>query len=125
MSDALTITGKLIEKLEIQTIKTKKGTDFTKQEFIVETSGDYPQPIKFTAVKENVMSRLNSVALGSEVEVSFNVRGFRGEKNGKVFYINDLQAWRVFTKEQNTAKMEYDFEVTTDPIIQQSDDLPF
>jgi len=125
MSDALTITGKLIEKLEIQTIKTKKGTDFTKQEFIVETSGDYPQPVKFTAVKENVMSRLNSVALGSEVEVSFNVRGFRGEKNGKVFYINDLQAWRVYTKEQNTDKMEYDFEITTDPVIQQSDDLPF
>ena len=125
MSDALTITGKLIEKLEIQTIKTKKGTDFTKQEFIVETSGDYPQPVKFTAVKENVMSKLNSVALGSEVEVSFNVRGFRGEKNGKVFYINDLQAWRVYTKEQNTDKMEYDFEITTDPVIQQSDDLPF
>lgn len=125
MSDALTITGKLIEKLEIQTIKTKKGTDFTKQDFIVETSGDYPQPVKFTAVKENVMSKLNSVALGSEVEVSFNVRGFRGEKNGKVFYINDLQAWRVFTKDQNTAKMEYDFEVTTDPVIQKSDDLPF
>ena len=125
--DTLTMKGKLIEKFEIQRIPTKKGTDFVKQEFIVETDGDYPQPIKFTTIKDKVMSHLDTMAVGSEVEVSFNLRGFKGEKNGRTFYINDLQAWRVFAPESSSKPLDLqNVEYTESKMdFSNEDSLPF
>lgn len=125
--DTLTMKGKLIEKFEIQRIPTKKGNELIKQEFIVETDGDYPQPIKFTTINDKVMAHLDTMAVGSEVEVSFNLRGFKGEKNGRIFYINDLQAWRVFAPKSSEKPLDlHNVEFTESKMdFSNEDSLPF
>jgi hypothetical protein len=125
--DTLTMKGKLIEKFEIQRIPTKKGNELIKQEFIVETDGDYPQPIKFTTIKDKVMAHLDTMAVGSEVEVSFNLRGFKGNKEGRTYYINDLQAWRVFAPESSSKPLDLQNVEFTESKMDSSDDdgLPF
>ena len=85
MSDTLEIKGsvKLIE--DTQTF----GSGFQKREFVITTPGDYPQDIKFEVLKDKC-EKLDQVTVGSEVLVSFNVKG--NEYNGK-HYVN-LQCWK-------------------------------
>lgn len=63
---------------------------FSKREFVVTTQEQYPQDVKFEAVKDKTAA-LDAFAVGDNVDVSFNVRG--NEYNGK-YYVN-LQAWKI------------------------------
>jgi single-strand DNA-binding protein len=63
---------------------------FCKREFVITTSENYPQKIKFEFVKEKT-SLLDKYQEGDSVEVAFNIRG--SEYNDK-FYVN-LGAWRI------------------------------
>lgn len=91
-----TLKGKLTEKFNTQQVSDK----FSKREFVVQqqnagTDGKiYLEDIKFQLTNKNC-SAIDSTPLGSDVEVSFNIRGKRFEKDGKVSYFNNLEAWRV------------------------------
>lgn len=93
-----TLKGKLTEKFNTQQVSDK----FSKREFVIETkeqSGNgqtYIETIKFQLTNKNC-SAIDSVHLNSDVEVSFNIRGKRFEKDGKVSYFNNLEAWKVAT----------------------------
>lgn len=64
---------------------------FSKREFVVTTQHDkYPQDIKFEVVKDKC-AMLDEFAVGSEVTVSFDIRG--NEYNGK-YYVN-LACWKL------------------------------
>ncbi|HHZ96677.1 MAG TPA: DUF3127 domain-containing protein [Flavobacteriales bacterium] len=63
---------------------------FYKRDFVVTTNEQYPQDIKFGALKERV-EQLNGLVEGDEVTVKFDVRG--REYNGN--YYVDLNAWRI------------------------------
>lgn len=63
---------------------------FTKREFVITTSENYPQEIKLEFVKEKV-SLLDKYQEGDSVEVGFDVRG--NEYNDK-YYVN-LAAWKI------------------------------
>lgn len=64
---------------------------FSKREFVVTTQHDkYPQDIKFEVVKEKC-AMLDEYSIGSEVTVSFDIRG--NEYNGK-YYVN-LACWKL------------------------------
>lgn len=65
---------------------------FRKLEFVVTTNEQYPQDIKFEIVKDKIDNFVKFNKVGSDVEVSFNIRG--NEYNGKYFV--NLQAWKVF-----------------------------
>lgn len=72
---------------------------FKKREFVVkvtETSdrGTYEQFIKFE-VTQNNCDQLDDLFNGMEVNVRFNIRGRKWEKNGQINYFNTLQAWSV------------------------------
>jgi len=63
---------------------------FYKRDFVVTTNEQYPQDIKFGALKERV-EQLNGLGEGDEVTVKFDIRG--REYNGN--YYVDLNAWRI------------------------------
>jgi hypothetical protein len=53
MSD-LQIKGTIVSKFDVQTFETKSGKDFTKQEFVIETDGEYTQTIKMECTNASV-----------------------------------------------------------------------
>jgi hypothetical protein len=64
---------------------------FSKREFVVTTAdGKYPQDLKFEVVKDKC-SVLDGFKEGSDVKVSFDIRG--NEYNGK-YYVN-LSCWKL------------------------------
>lgn len=94
MSTTYEVTGAVKLIGETQTF----GSGFTKREFVITTAGDYPDDIKFDVVKDKC-DALNSVSVGDEVEVSFNIRG--NEWEGK-YYVN-LQCWKFSVKSKAQA----------------------
>jgi len=63
---------------------------FYKRDFVVTTMEQYPQDIKFSALKEK-SEQLGKYAEGDVVNVKFDLRG--REYNGQ--YYVDLNAWRI------------------------------
>ena len=64
---------------------------FSVREFVVTTPDEkYPQDILFQTINDK-MAVLESLGVGQQVEVSYNVRG--REFNGR--YYNTLDAWKV------------------------------
>jgi hypothetical protein len=89
------ITGKLVAKYD--TVQ-RTGT-FKTREFVLEKSEDIggrmiTNYVKFQSVQDRttIVDRFN---IGDEVKVSFNIKGSRWEKDGKVNYITNLDAWRI------------------------------
>ena len=63
---------------------------FFKRDFVITTNDQYPQDIKFGALKERV-EQLDGLSVDDEVTVKFDIRG--REYNGN--YYVDLNAWRI------------------------------
>ena len=89
------INGKLVAKYD--TVQ-RTGT-FKTREFVIEKSEDIggriiTNYIKFQSVQDRV-SLVDRYKIGDEVKVSFNIKGSRWEKEGKVNYITNLDAWRI------------------------------
>ena len=109
MSDS-TIKGaiKLINPIKVISDK------FSVREFVVTTPDEkYPQDILFQTVNDK-MDVLESLGVGQQVEVSYNVRG--REFNGR--YYNTLDAWKVEVTGSKPSQ------ASTQP-IELDDDLPF
>jgi hypothetical protein len=89
------LTGKLLEKFEtIQRTET-----FKIREFVVEKSEEINGKtitnfIKFQSVQDKtaIIDRIN---VGDEIKVHFNIRGSKWNKDGRVSYFNNLDAWRI------------------------------
>ncbi len=91
MSDILTITGTLLEIYPEQTFPS----GFSKREFVVQTDGRYPQPVKFELTKERC-ARLDSFQVGDPVKVNFDVRG--NEYEGRYFV--NLVCWKISPRDE-------------------------
>ncbi len=123
------LSGKLIEKFDTVNI----SDSFKKREFVVETSKDYngrvfSDQIKMQLVQDkcNLLDNLN---VNDEVKVAFNIRGKRYEKDGKVNYFNNLDAWKIESLGQtefgnmNQERDESNFNQDNNSNVE--DDLPF
>lgn len=89
------LTGKLVQISDTQQVNER----FKKREFVVETTevingNHYSDFAKFQTV-QNKCDLLDRFAVGTEVTVHFNVKGNKWEKDGKVNYITNLDAWRI------------------------------
>ena len=89
------MTGKLIEKYE--TVQ-RSGT-FKTREFVVEKVEDaggrsFTTYVKFQCVQDRT-TIVDAVNIGDNIKVHFNIRGSKWEKEGRVNYITNLDAWRV------------------------------
>lgn len=92
---SLEVTGKLLVKNPTQVVSDK----FRKREFVLELAEEingntYTNFAKMQLVQQkcDILDKFNE---GDTVKVSFNIKGNRWEKDGKVNYITNLDAWRI------------------------------
>ena len=117
----LKIDGKIKVIFDTQTW----DSGFSKREFVITTQEQYPQDVKFEAIKDRT-TLLDDMKEGDDVEVSFNVRG--NEYNGK-YYVN-LQAWKIQKVTANAGAdappaMPPAPDTALEPASGEEDDLPF
>ena len=89
------LTGKLIAKYD----EIQRTATFKIREFAVEKTEDIGGKsisnfVKFQCVqdKTNIVDKFN---IGDEIKISFNIKGSKWEKDGKVSYFTNLDAWRI------------------------------
>jgi hypothetical protein len=92
---AFEITGKVIDISPVMQVSDK----FRKREFVIEkkesTGGTvFVDYIKFQLVQDKC-DMINESFLREDVKVLFNIKGNRWEKEGRVNYFTNLDAWRV------------------------------
>ena len=111
---SLQLTGKIKLIGEVQTF----DSGFKKVEFVITTNDEnYPQEVKFDISQDKVDDFIKYNKVGSDVDVSFNVRG--NEYKGK-YYVN-LAAWKVF--KAGSSKVATDIGVPVEEI--EDNFLPF
>ena len=92
---AFEITGRVIDVFPVNQVSDK----FKKREFVIEkkdTGGaavfiDY---IKFQLVQDKC-DLINESFLNEEVKIWFNLKGNKWERDGKVNYFTNLDAWKI------------------------------
>ncbi len=88
------ISGKLIEKYDVQQVTDS----FKKREFVIEVANpnnsEWNDFIKFQSVQDRV-SLIEPFKIGDEIKVGFNIKGRKWEKEGKVNFFSNLEAWRI------------------------------
>ena len=87
------LTGKIKQVNEVKQV----SETFKVREFVVtiDDGGKYPQHVQLQVTNDKC-DVLNTFAPGSEVTVSFNLRGREWTgKDGVVKFFNTLDAWRV------------------------------
>ena len=124
------LTGKLVAKYDT----VQRTETFKTREFAVEKSEDIngrtiTNYVKFQSVqdKTTIIDRVN---IGDEIKVYFNIKGSKWEKDGKVNYITNLDAWRIEQILQSgTSKTDNDYLEPLDTFAETPpdavDDLPF
>jgi hypothetical protein len=121
------ITGKLFE-----IYPTNQKTDkFRSREFVLETTKSIGERtatdyVKFQTTNDRC-DLLNKYKTADTVTVHFNIRGNRWEKDGKVSYFTNLDAWRIEGNQQtNDTPAEYQTAAKQNqPADEYNDDLPF
>lgn len=128
-----TATGVIIEIYPTQQVSEK----FKKREFVMQLSEEingqtYTNFAKFQTVqaRTEALDRFNT---GQSVTVHFNIKGNKWEKDGKVNYITNLEAYRIdlVSGSVDTGGTNYTPPPTAQPAPQSappppvSDDLPF
>lgn len=85
------VTGVLKVKRDTQQVSEK----FSKREFVLTTSGEYPQDILFQLTQDKC-SLIDGFNVGQSLEVSFNLRGREWtNQQFEVMYFNTLEAWKI------------------------------
>jgi hypothetical protein len=103
------ITGKILTVLPVQSGKTSKG-EWKKQEFVLETPGQYPKKVCVSIFGEEALKSINLKA-GATVTATVDIES--REYNGR-WYTN-VNAWKV--KETSPS--------TTEEVEDDGSDLPF
>lgn len=127
---AFEVSGKLVEIFDA----VQASASFRKREFVIETkenvgSSEYTNYIKFQLTQDRC-NLIDSFQMNDQVKVSFNIRGNRWEKDGKVSFFTNLAAWRI-EKEAGGGDQDMDVpfpDVNDMPPAQEDspdDDLPF
>lgn len=118
------IKGKLKVKGNEQAVSER----FRKREFVLtDDSSQYPQYISFQLTQDKC-SLLDTVNIGDEINVSFNLRGREWKSpQGEIKYFNSLEAWRI--EKQGTSQPEktghYEPVQESSQANGAADDLPF
>src|SRR5437868_7446422 len=89
------LTGKLVAKFDT----VQKTETFKTREFAVEKTDDIngrtiTNYVKFQCVQDKT-AIIDRVNIGDEIKVYFNIKGTKWEKDGKVSYFTNLDAWRI------------------------------
>jgi hypothetical protein len=125
---AFEITGKVIDIAPVNQVSDK----FRKREFVIEkkeTGGSavFVDYIKFQLIQDKC-DLINESFLNEEIKIWFNLKGNKWERDGKINYFTNLDAWKIEKlsgqgKEQNSPERPT-FEDNPSEIDDLSD-LPF
>ncbi len=90
-----TFKGKVEKVFDVQTISER----FQKREFVLKTEheGQFGPMInfaKFQLVQEKC-AIIDQFPVGTEIEVSFDLKGREWEKDGVVSYFTNIEAWKI------------------------------
>ena len=131
MSNVQTIEGTLIQILKSESGVSKSGKEWQKQEFLVETTEQFPKKICFTLFADK-MSLLNGFTEGDSVSVNYNIesRDFNGKwyHNVTCWKIEKLNGGSQTTGTQNnyqTTGLLPPTEYATQEQLPDDDSLPF
>lgn len=121
------ITGKVIEISPVSQVSEK----FRKREFVIEkkengNAGLFIDYIKFQLTQDRC-DIINESFMNEEVKVVFNIKGNRWERDGKVSYFTNLDAWKIERAPSSAgqaAAPPQRFEEAS-PDVTEIDDLPF
>ena len=96
------LTGKLIAKFDV----VQKTATFKTREFAVEKTDEIggraiSNFVKFQCVQDKT-GIIDKINIGDEIKVQFNIKGTKWEKDGKVSYFTNLDAWRIEAASQPT-----------------------
>jgi len=118
------ISGKVILKEDTQQISDR----FKKREFVIEVenerNSDWNDFIKFQLTQDRC-DLLETVSVDENIKVSFNIKGRKWEKDGKVNYFSNLEAWRIEKMQAAAAAEMPEFNAADMPPAPEEDDLPF
>ena len=125
---AFEITGKVIDISPVNQVSDK----FKKREFVIEKkeSGgtavfiDY---VKFQLVQDKV-DLINESFLNEDVKIWFNLKGNKWERDGKINYFTNLDAWKIEKASSQTRDQNVQTRTTVEDIPPENDDisdLPF
>ena len=121
------MTAKLVEKFDTQEVTAS----FKKREFVVEkkeeASGrEFIETIKFQ-LSQDRCDLIDPFNVNEEVKVHFNIKGRRWEKDGRVSYFTNLEAWRLEKMSADAPQDAPPQHSAADipPEIEGVDDLPF
>lgn len=128
------LSGKLVAKYDtVQKTETFKTREFAveKTDKIGERTVTNYVKFQLTQDKTSLLDRIN---VGDEIKVLFNIRGSKWERDGKVNYITNLDAWRIeqvlsTNNNSNEKPIDNDYLEPLDTFTSTSpdaiDDLPF
>jgi hypothetical protein len=125
---AFEITGKVIEVLPVVQVSDK----FRKREFVIEkkeTGGSavFVDYIKFQLVQDKC-ELINESFLHDDVKIWFNLKGNKWERDGKVNYFTNLDAWKIERASGQNSEQAAPKHNTIDdlpPENEELSDLPF
>ena len=119
------INGKLVEKFDTQEITNS----FKKREFViekVESAGgrEFTEIIKFQ-LSQDRCDLIDPYKTSEEIKVHFNIKGRKWEKEGRVSYFTNLEAWRIERVAVAQNNMPPQQNMDQIPPEVEEDDLPF
>ena len=125
---AFEITGKVIDILPVNQVSDK----FRKREFVIEkkdTGGSavFIDYIKFQLVQDKC-DLINESFLNEEVKIWFNLKGNKWERDGKINYFTNLDAWKIEKVSEpgrNQNNPSHNTLEDVPPEIDELSDLPF
>ena len=115
------ISGKIIECLPVKSGQSSNG-EWRKQEFILETNGQYPKKICFMAWGEKIEQF--AIQQSETVQVSIDLES--REYNGR--WYTDVKAWKVSRHSSNNDRMSSASEESSyseSSAMLNGDDIPF
>jgi len=86
-----TIQGK-VHSLGIETSKESKGKTYKSRDLIIEVmDNNYPNYPKFVGKTDKILQQMNSLQVGANVTLHFNIKGFNGERGN----FTSLEVWKI------------------------------
>jgi hypothetical protein len=87
---SLSIKGKLLNILNMESGVSRSGNSWKKQEFVLETQEQFPRKVCFTLFNDKV-SILSGMVAGDDLEVHFDIES--REFNNKWYH--NINAWKI------------------------------
>jgi hypothetical protein len=113
------IAGTIVALLPLQTGQGKNGV-WKKQEFIMETPGQFPKKVCLSLWGEKVDE--NRISVGDKITASINIES--REYNGR--WYTDVRAWKIAKGSSSGQSQEAPpMDASFAPDASGSDDLPF